>query len=99
MAALQMPVKYSYLDEQFAEIGHVLEGIRALARSGDFTLGSAVTEFEGRFAGLQGAAYAIGVNSGTDAIALSLKAVRGRPGDEVITAPKTLIATVSAIAP
>jgi dTDP-4-amino-4,6-dideoxygalactose transaminase len=61
-------------------------------------LGSAVTEFEGRFAGLQGAAYAIGVNSGTDAIALSLKAVGVGPGDEVITAPNTFIATVGAIA-
>src|SRR5262249_57688666 len=62
------------------------------------TLGGAVAEFERRFAGLVGVRHAIGVNSGTDALRLSLKAVGVGPGDEVITAANTFIATVGAIA-
>jgi dTDP-4-amino-4,6-dideoxygalactose transaminase len=41
--------------------------------------------------------YAIGVNSGTDAIKLSLKVLGVRSGDEVITAANTFVATVGAI--
>ena len=92
-----MKVKYSYLETQFAEVEDTLAAIRTLAQSGDFTLGAAVSEFEDRFAAFHGAAYAIGVNSGTDAIALSLKALAIESGDEVITAPNTFIGTVGAI--
>ncbi len=95
--AVRMRVEYSYLGRQFAEIDETLDRIRALVRSGDFTLGQPVAEFERRFAKLQGARYAIGVNSGTDAIALSLKALGVGPGDEVITAANTFIATAGAI--
>ena len=41
--------------------------------------------------------YAIGVNSGTDAIKLSLKAIGVKQGDEIITAANTFVATVGAI--
>lgn len=92
-----MQVPYSYLDRQFAEIDATLETIRALVRSGDFTLGAPVGQFEDRFAALQGAQFAIGVNSGTDALALSLRGLGVGPGDEVVTTPNTFIATVGAI--
>jgi dTDP-4-amino-4,6-dideoxygalactose transaminase len=92
-----LQVKYSYLDQQFTEIDSRLEAIRSLVRTGDFTLGEPVAQFEARFAELQGARFAIGVNSGTDAIALSLMALGIGHGDEVITAPNTFIATVGAI--
>jgi aminotransferase EvaB len=94
---LMTRVKYSYLDRQFAEIDDTLAAVRELVKSGDFTLGSPVGEFEKRFAELQGAAYGVGVNSGTDAIALSLRALGVRSGDEVITAANTFIATAGAI--
>ena len=53
--------------------------------------------FEKKFAKLIGTKYAVGVNSGTDAIKLSLKAIGIKHGDEIITAANTFVATVGAI--
>ena len=93
-------VQWSYLPRQFHEqsIEEILERLRAFVPTGDFTLGKPVREFEERFARLIGARHAIGVNSGTDALKLSLKALGVGPGDEVITAANTFIATIGAIA-
>jgi dTDP-4-amino-4,6-dideoxygalactose transaminase len=85
------------LDRQFADVDPYLQDIRELVSSGDFTIGSAVDEFEHRFARLCGLPYAVGVGSGTDALALSLKISGVEPGDEVITTPNTFVATVGAI--
>ena len=93
-----MQVKYSYLDQQFADVEPYLGDIRDLVTTGDFTLGDAVETFEQRFAALCGIPYAIAVSSGTDALILSLKILGIGPGDEVITTPNTFIATVGAIA-
>lgn len=90
-------VRYSYLAQQFAEPEAILEGIRELLKTGDFTLGKQVAEFEGKFAPLIGTKTAIGVASGTDALKLPLKALGIGHGDEVITAANTFIATVGAI--
>lgn len=92
-----MKVRYSYLPQQFADPEPIFDAIRKVVASGDFTLGKAVAEFEERFAALIGAKHAIGVNSGTDALKLPLKALGLGPGDEVITAANTFIATVGAI--
>jgi dTDP-4-amino-4,6-dideoxygalactose transaminase len=93
-------VPWSYLPRQFNEqsIEEILDRLRAFVPSGDFTLGKPVREFEERFARLIGTRHAIGVNSGTDALKLSLKALGVGPGDEVVTAANTFIATVGAIA-
>lgn len=91
-------VPYSYLDRQFADIDDYLADVRDLVRSGDFTLGGPLTEFESRFAQMCGIPHAIGVGSGTDALILTLKALGIGEGDEVITSPNTFIATVGAIA-
>jgi dTDP-3-amino-2,3,6-trideoxy-4-keto-D-glucose/dTDP-3-amino-3,4,6-trideoxy-alpha-D-glucose/dTDP-2,6-dideoxy-D-kanosamine transaminase len=91
-------VRYSYLSEQFAEIDDLLATIAAFVKTGDFTLGAELIRFEQRFASLIGAAHAIGVGSGTDALKLPLKALGIGPGDEVITAANTFIATAGAIA-
>jgi len=92
-----MRVPYSYLDRQFRDIDPYLEDIKALVLKGDFTLGAALEEFERRFAALMKAPHAVGVGTGTDAIAMSLKVLGIGPGDEVITTPNTFIATVGAI--
>jgi dTDP-4-amino-4,6-dideoxygalactose transaminase len=56
-----------------------------------------VAAFETEFAAFIGAAHAIGVANGTDAIAIALKALEIGPGDEVITTAHTAVATVAAI--
>jgi dTDP-4-amino-4,6-dideoxygalactose transaminase len=93
----KIQVRYSYLDRQFAEIEPILDDIRKLVKSGDFTLGAPLTEFESRFARLIGTKFAVGVGSGTDALLLSLKALDVGPGDEVITSANTFVATAGAI--
>jgi len=92
-----MKVRYSYLPQQFEKPGEIFTELEKLVASGDFTLGEAVGEFEARFANLIGAKHAIGVGSGTDALKLGLEACGIGPGDEVITAANTFIATVGAI--
>jgi aminotransferase EvaB len=92
-----MRVRYSYLPQQFADCEDLWDELRKFVPTGDFTLGKPLQEFETRFADLIGTKHAIGVNSGTDAIKLSLKAVGVEPGDEVITAANTFVATVGAI--
>lgn len=92
-----MSVRYSYLKQQFENADDLWRDLRAFVETGDFTLGAPLTEFENRFAELMDSKYAIGVNSGTDAIKLSLKAQGIGFGDEVITAANTFVATVGAI--
>lgn len=96
-----MKVRYSYLPQKFKgclEPGHpILENMKALLNSGQFTLGAIVEEFEHKFAELIGAKYAIGVANGTDALRISLRAVGVKPGDEVITAANTFVASAGCI--
>jgi dTDP-4-amino-4,6-dideoxygalactose transaminase len=65
--------------------------------SGWFVLGPEVQAFEREFAAASRASHAIGVGSGTDAIALILKALDIGEGDEVVTTPLTAGYTVLAI--
>ena len=90
-------VRYSYLPQQFKKIDHIITRVKNVVQKGDFTLGKELTIFEKRFASLIGTKYAVGVNSGTDAIKISLKAVGVKHGDEVITAANTFVATVGGI--
>ena len=92
-------VQWSYLPKQFSaqNIEEILDLFRKFVPTGDFTLGKPVREFEQKFAAMIGTRHAIGVNSGTDALKLSLKALGVGPGDEVITTANTFIATVGAI--
>lgn len=92
-----MQVKYSYLDRQFADVEAYFQDLRKLVSTGEFTLGPFVEAFEKKFAAYIGVKHAIGTNTGTGALILSLKAVGVRPGSEVITVANTFIATVGAI--
>tara|TARA_Y100000591_G_scaffold328151_1_gene353985 strand:+ start:1524 stop:2624 length:1101 start_codon:yes stop_codon:yes gene_type:complete len=92
-----MKVRYSYLRQQFSNCPELWSKLKKFVSTSDFTLGKELKIFEKRFAKLIGTKYAVGVNSGTDAIKLSLKSVNIKPGDEVITAANTFVATVGAI--
>jgi dTDP-4-amino-4,6-dideoxygalactose transaminase len=74
----------------------VREAIDRVVARGWFVLGPEVEAFEAEFAAASGAAHAVGVGTGTDAIALILRALGIGAGDEVITAP--LSAAYSALA-
>src|SRR4051812_16835940 len=73
------------------------QAIAAVLRRTDFILGQDVTLFEEEFAEFCEAEYAVGVDSGTSALELALRAYDIGPGDEVITAANTFIATALAI--
>ena len=92
-----MHVRYSPLAQQYSDSDSIFEELRDLVRSGDFTLGKPVAEFERMFAEMLGIKHAIGVGSGTDACKLPLKALGVRPGDEVVTCANAFWATVGAI--
>jgi len=92
-----MKVRYSYLQQQFSNCPDLWIKLKKFVRTGDFTLGKPLKDFEKNFAKLMKVKYAIGVNSGTDAIKLSLKVLGVKSGDEVITAANTFVATVGAI--
>lgn len=61
------------------------------------TTGSYTAEFERRFAELTGRRHAIGLNSCTGALHLSLLALGIGPGDEVVTTPMSFVATALSI--
>jgi len=74
----------------------VQAAIARVVERGWFVLGPELQAFELEFASATGGAHAIGVGTGTDAIALGLRALGIGPGDEVITSP--LSAAYSALA-
>ena len=92
-----MKVRYSYLLQQFSNCNNLWKNLKKFVKTGDFTLGKPLQKFEKKFSKLINVKYAVGVNSGTDAIKLSLKAAGVSYGDEVITAANTFVATVGAI--
>lgn len=93
-----MNVPFVDLKEQYSAIRHQLEpALQDVFRDTAFILGKYVARFEQEFAAFCGVRHAIGVNSGTDAITLTLKAMNLGPGDEIITAANTFIATAEAI--
>lgn len=94
-----MDIPYVRLGPEHRDLGEQLLGpVREVLGSGGFILGGAVESFESRLADLHGLPYAVGINSGLDALVLTLKALGVGPGDEVITVPNSFIATAAAVA-
>ena len=89
---------WSYLKEYEREKTEVLAAVEKVFASGSLILGEQVRGFEEEFAAWCGLRHGVGVNSGTDALFLALKALEVGPGDEVITVANTAVPTVSAIA-
>ncbi|MFF8281392.1 DegT/DnrJ/EryC1/StrS family aminotransferase [Streptomyces albus] len=90
--------KYRYPAQFAGGERELLDRIGEVLLRGGYVLGEEVAEFERRLAGYLGAAHTVGVNSGTDALILTLDALGIGPGDEVITVANSFHATAQAIA-
>lgn len=93
-----MQIKCNVLDRQFYMFQDEYEqaALRVL-RSGWYVLGNEVRQFEEEFAQYTGRKYCVGLNSGLDALILSVRALGIGKGDEVIVQADTYIATVLGI--
>lgn len=91
-------VPFVDLTAQYRSIAEEMDSaIAQVLSNADFILGEAVTAFEDDFAQYCGVSFACGVDSGTSAIELALRAYGVGPGDEVVTAANTFIATALAV--
>jgi dTDP-4-amino-4,6-dideoxygalactose transaminase len=87
------------LQAQFQSIKpKIMASIEDVLENMHLFLGPQSQAFENEFAQYCGCQYGIGLSSGTDALALALRACDIGQGDEVITVANTFIATVEAIA-
>ncbi len=93
-----MEVPFLDLSIQYKEIRDEIDtNLQKVFKKGNFILGKEVEEFENEFAEYCGVDYGVGVNSGTDALFLALKALNIGAGDEVIVPAFTYIASSLAI--
>lgn len=74
-----------------------MQGFEQVFESNSYILGPAVEQFEKAAAKMFGVPHAIGVNSGTDALLMSLKALDIGPGDEVIVPTFTFVAVADVV--
>jgi dTDP-4-amino-4,6-dideoxygalactose transaminase len=93
-----MKVNFVDLKAQYQTIKPEIDkAIENVISNTAFILGKAVAEFEDQFAAYCGAKHCVGINSGTSALIMALKALDVGEGDEVITTTNTFIATAEAI--
>ncbi len=78
-------------------LSELLEIVTEVAQQGAFTLGQHVQAFEHDFAAYCETPFAVGVSSGTEALALALRALEIGPGDEVMVPANSFIATAEAV--
>lgn len=88
---VDFPTHYQRLESEIMPV------VREVFSGGDYILRGQLEQFESEVASFTGADYAVGVNSGTDALYLSLLAAGIGRGDEVITVAHTFVATVAVI--
>jgi len=92
-----LKVPFVDLKSQYIKMkNEILSEIENVCENTAFVLGPFVKNFEEAFASYLHVKHVVGVNSGTAAVQLAVKALI-RPGDEVITTPNTFIATTEAI--
>jgi dTDP-3-amino-3,4,6-trideoxy-alpha-D-glucose transaminase len=77
--------------------GELMRAIESVAETGAFTGGAVVEAFEREYADWCEVAHAVGVSSGTEALALALRALDVGPGDEVVVPANSFIATAEAV--
>jgi dTDP-3-amino-3,4,6-trideoxy-alpha-D-glucose transaminase len=74
-----------------------MAAVERVAGTAAFTGGAAVEEFEADYAAWCEAPHAVGVSSGTEALALALRALGVGPGEEVVVPANSFIATAEAV--
>ena len=88
---------WDYLKEYEQVKEEIYAAVEQVFSSGRLILGESVRQFEQEFAAYCGVAHGVGVDNGTNAITLGLRAIGVQPGDEVVTVANTAVPTVSAI--
>ena len=97
--AVEMAVPLFDTDTPLAPVREeILERIGDVVRSGRFVLGPEVAAFEQEFAAYLGVGHVVGVANGTDALAIALRALGVKPGDDVVVPSLTFYASAEAIA-
>ncbi len=90
-----MQVKLVDLVAQYNQIkDEIDEAIHNVIDKGQFILGPANSEMEQNLAEYNGVKYALGCNSGTDALQLAMMARGYKKDDEIISIPMTFVATI-----
>ena len=101
MTTTNYKVDYNYLPLQYSEnsslASDILHDMGQEIRRGLFTIGPWVDKFEQAICDKYGVGYCIAVNSGTDALILSMKIAGIGPGDTVLVPANTFVATIGAI--
>jgi len=98
MPAPLQNIDFIDLKQQYRRLKPAIdERIHAVLNHGQYIMGPELEAFEEEFAAYTGAKYAVGLNSGLDALTLSVAALGIGAGDEVIVPANTYIATVLAV--
>src|SRR5262245_47655579 len=98
VSAGSMNVPFLNLTAQYASLKDELwPAVEKVLAGGHYILGANVAALEQEIATFAGTKLGVGVNSGSDALTLALRALEIGPGDEVITTPFTYIAPAEAI--
>jgi dTDP-4-amino-4,6-dideoxygalactose transaminase len=95
-----LPAKVGFYGHvrQYHELkSEIDQAILEVLESGSYVLGPQLAKFEEELARYMNLGQTVGVNSGTDALLLTLLALGLGPGDEVITTANTFFATAEAI--
>lgn len=95
---IQMRIPLIDLKTQYYGIKKEIDaGLMQLMEESSFVRGPKVAAFEKAFAEYHQVPYCVSLNSGTDALFLTFKALNVSPGDEIITVPFTFVATAETI--
>jgi len=93
-----MNVPFLNLAAQYESLkSELLPVVEKTLAAGHYVLGPNVSAFEQGIAAYTGTKFGVGVNSGSDALTLALRALDIGAGDEVITTPFTYIAPAESV--
>lgn len=98
---MSSPIRVPYIAlplQHRAIKAELCQAVEQVLDHGQFILGPEVCAFEAQFAAYCGTRYAVGVDNGTSALYLVMRALGIGVGDEVITAPNSFLASASCIA-